>query len=417
MTVSVNSMMKAGALPIVTAAPHRLFFLAGAAQLVVALLFWLATLAGGYIPGAPAFRLAIFGGAAHIFLMLYGLFTFFVFGFLTTTFPRWLNTEPIARGRYVTIATAMVAGMACYYGGLFAGRTLAIGGVAVYVAGWIAGLATLLQVWLRSDKADKRFVLFPFGCVSAGCAGAIVYAWWLATQQPELLTIATTAGFWLYLVPLIVAVSYRMIPFFSSRVLDNYAVVKPGWTLPATLACVIAHFALTIGGRSDWTVFCDLPLALLAAWHAWRWQLVRSLRVPLLGMLHVSFAWLAIAMGLFAAQSVLRLTDASFDLGLAPLHALGIGYITGMAVAMASRVSLGHSGRPLVAGWAVLWTFLVVQLAAIARVLAEFPPFQYHRTGLWLILAAAAIWLIAFIPWSVRFGIIYLRPRIDGRPG
>ncbi|HET7308452.1 MAG TPA: NnrS family protein [Gammaproteobacteria bacterium] len=408
---------KAAVRPVVTAAPHRVFFLAGAAQLVVALLFWLAVLTGWYLPGALVVRLAIFGAAAHIFLMLYGLFTFFVFGFLMTTFPRWLGVQPIERPRYVSIALVMVLGMACYYGGVFVGRQLAVAGVAIYVAGWIGGLATLLQVWRRSDKADKRYVLFPFGCVSAGCAGAIVYAWWLGTQQSELLTIATAAGFWLYLVPLIVAVSYRMIPFFSSRVLDDYAVVKPGWTLPATLVCVAAHFALTVGGWAEWTVFPDLPLALLAAWHAWRWQFFRSLRVPLLGMLHVSFAWLAIAMGFFAAQSVLRLTGASFDLELAPLHALGIGYITGMVVAMASRVSLGHSGRPLIAGWATLWAFLIVQLAAIARVLAEIPPFQNHRSGLWLVLIAAAVWLIAFIPWSLRFGMMYLRPRIDGRPG
>jgi uncharacterized protein involved in response to NO len=407
----------AAARPVVTAAPHRIFFLAGAAQLVVALLFWVATLTGWYVPAAPLLRLAVFGAAAHVFLMLYGLFTFFVFGFLTTTFPRWLSAEPIARPRYVSIAVVMVIGMACYYAGVFADRRLAVVGAAIFIAGWIGGLATLFGVWRRSDKADKRYALFPFGCVSAGCAGAIVYTGWLATQQPEWLTIATKAGLWLYLVPLVVAVSYRMLPFFSSRVLPNYTVVKPTWTLPATLVCVLAHFALTIGGLGDWTIFCDLPLALLAGWHAWRWQLARSLRVPLLGMLHVSFAWLAVAMALFSAQSVLRLTGASFDLGLAPQHALGIGFITGMVVGMASRVSLGHSGRPLIADRVTLWAFLVVQLVAIARVVAEFPPFQNHRTGLWFILIAGAIWLIAFIPWSLRFGIMYLRPRIDGRPG
>ncbi|HET7369882.1 MAG TPA: NnrS family protein, partial [Gammaproteobacteria bacterium] len=211
MNAHVESMVqnKAAARLVVTAAPHRMFFLAGAAQLVIALLFWLAALTGWYVPGAPALRLTIFGGAAHIFLMLYGLFTFFVFGFLFTVFPRWLGTEPITRPRYVTIATAMAIGMACYYGGVFAGRTLAVVGAAVFVAGWLCGLATLLQVWRRSQKPDKRFALFPFGCVTSGCAGAIVYVWWLATNGPALLTISTTAGFWLYLVPLIVAVSYR----------------------------------------------------------------------------------------------------------------------------------------------------------------------------------------------------------------
>jgi len=58
-----------------------------------------------------------------------------------------------------------------------------------------------------------------------------------------------------------------------------------------------------------------------------------------------------------------------------------------------------------------------VQLVVLVRVLAEIPPFRYGTAGLWLTLAAAAVWLIAFIPWSLCFGAIYLRPRVDGRPG
>jgi uncharacterized protein involved in response to NO len=84
---------------------------------------------------------------------------------------------------------------------------------------------------------------------------------------------------------------------------------------------------------------------------------------------------------------------------------------------MASRVSLGHSGRALVADQVTLWTFAVVQAVAITRVLAEIPPFNSTMTGLWLTLVAAAMWLAAFIPWSLRFGTIYVSRRVDGRPG
>ncbi|HET7675978.1 MAG TPA: NnrS family protein [Gammaproteobacteria bacterium] len=402
-------------MPILFAAPHRPFFFFGAAQLVVALLFWLTVLLGWHSVAMPA--LSVFGIAAHVFLMLYGLFTFFVFGFLSTVFPRWLATDPIPPRRYGPIACAMAAGIACFYAGIFTSSDIAVAGAVVFVAGWAGGLVTLLQVWRRSTRADKRFALFPFGCVSGGFAGACVYIAWLITQQPLLLDVATAAGLWLYLVPLIVAVSYRMIPFFSSNVLSGYTIVKPGWTLPATLACVVGHFGLTVSGNANWTVVPDLPLAVLAGWHAWRWGIVRALRVPLLGMLHLSFAWLAIAMGLYSADSVLRLLGSPAGLGFAPLHALGIGFVTGMVVAMASRVSLGHSGRPLVADGITLWTFAVVQVTAVVRVLAGVPPFQFTVASIWLLIAAAAIWLVAFIPWSLHFGRIYSRPRIDGRPG
>lgn len=402
---------------VLVAAPHRVFFFGGAIQLVAVLLLWLYVLVGWYSPVWAPPTLTIAAPSAHLFLMLYGLFTFFVFGFLTTVFPRWLGTAPIERRRYLTVAGLLGLGMICYYGGMFSSRGLATAGAGLFLLGWAAGLFTLWQVWRHSAHPGKRFALFPFGCVTAGWLGACVYAAWLIVRRPELFDITAAMGLWLYLVPLIVAVSHRMIPFFSSGVLKPYTIVKPGWTLPATLVCVLAHFALTVSGHMDWTVVADLPLALLAAWHSLRWGLFRSLRVPLLGMLHISFAWLSIALGLYSAQSLLRLAGAPFDLGLAPLHALGIGFVTGMVVSMASRVSLGHSGRPLVADRVTLWTFAVVQIVAVLRVLAEIPPFNHGITGGWLILAAGAVWLVAFVPWSLRFGTVYVTPRVDGRPG
>lgn len=402
---------------VVFAAPHRLFFLIGTLQLVLSVVFWLIVLSGLYLRAVPIVPLSANATSAHLFLMLYGLFTFFVFGFLTTVFPRWLATAAIERARYVAIAGLLTAGIVGYYLGLLFSRDVALAGNLLFVAGWGLGLWTLAGVWRRSSRPDRLFALFPLGCVTLGCIGAAIHALWLWTSRPELLAIASAVGLWLYLVPLITAISHRMIPFFSSRALADYAVVKPGWTLPATLVCVLAHCLLTILDQTAWLFISDLPLMLIAGWHSYRWGLRRSLRVPLLGMLHVSFAWLSVAMALYAAQSLLQWGDWGFDLGLAPLHALGIGFVTGMLVSMASRVSLGHSGRPLVADRVTRWAFVVIQLAAVVRMLAELPLPGRGYGYLGLILIAAVLWLLAFMPWAVRFGAIYIRPRIDDEPG
>lgn len=402
---------------VVFSAPHRLFFLAGTAQLILSVLVWLVVLSGLYLPAVPIAALSVNATSAHLFLMLYGLFTFFVLGFLTTVFPRWLETEVIGRRRYIAIAALLAIGIAGYYLGLFTSRDVAFAGNLIFVGGWGLGLWTLAGVWRRSTRGDRLFALFPLGCVTMGCIGAAIHALWLWTSRPELLVIAGAVGLWLYLVPLITAISYRMIPFFSARVLTDYVAVKPGWTLPATLICVLGHCLLTILHQTEWLFVSDLPLAGIAGWHSYRWGLWRSLRVPLLAMLHVSFAWLSVAMGLYAIQSLLQWLGARLDLGLAPLHALGIGFVTGMLVAMASRVSLGHSGRPLIADWITLWAFVFVQLTAVIRVVAELPLPGHGYGYLVLILLAAVLWLVAFIPWGVRFGAIYMRPRVDGRPG
>ncbi|HET7314283.1 NnrS family protein [Salinisphaera sp.] len=405
----------AGRAAIVLASPHRPFFLAGAAQIVAAMGLWLTILCGWYLPGTAGPTLAVPGMAVHVFLMLYGLFPFFVFGFALTAFPRWLNSAPVPKARYARIAAGMALGVCVAYIGFLIDRRLAAAGAALFVAAWGFGWVTLYRVWRHSPRVDKRFALFPLGCIAAGWLGAAIYVAGLIVPRAPLLEPAIAIGIWLFLVPLIVAISHRMIPFFSSRVLSDYRIAKPGWTLPATLLCVAAHCSLAIAGRLDWSLFCDLPLAALAAWHSWRWGLARSLRNPLLGMLHVAFAWLAVAMTLYAIDSLLQFFGARMSLGTAPLHALGIGFVTGMVVAMATRVSLGHSGRPLIAGRVALWAFTLIQVTAVVRVLAECPVPSGLRP--WLILAAAALWLVALLPWTLRYGAAYLGPRVDGAPG
>jgi uncharacterized protein involved in response to NO len=208
------------------------------------MLLWLALLMSYYVPAVPAIPQTIAGMATHAFLMLYGVFTFFVFGFLSTVFPRWLAAPTVGRGRYAAIAAFMMLGMIGYYAGLFTSQRVALIGSLLFVVGWGLGVTILLGIWRQSARPDKRFALAPLGCVTAGGVGALLYGIWLWTQWPALLALSIAVGTWLYLVPLIVVVSYRMIPFFSARVLSDYRVVKPGWTLPATLLCVVYHCGL-----------------------------------------------------------------------------------------------------------------------------------------------------------------------------
>lgn len=360
--------------PILLAAPHRLPFLGGIMQFALAIALWLWVLASWYVPAIPVAPLSVPGMAAHVFAMLYGLFPFFVFGFALTALPRWVGSPAISRRRYTTISACLLPGMLLAYAGFLLDRWLAGIGSLIMVLGWALGVFSLLQSWWRSDRdKDKRFTLFPLLFISAGGVGCAVYALWLFIDQPQLLQAAQTIGLWLFLVPLIVAISYRMLPFFSSRVLSDYHIVKPGWTLPATLILVVLHSLLELNQYEAWLFISDLPLAGLAAWHTYQWQLVKSLRVPLLGMLHIAFAWLGVAMLLYGLDSLLLLASASISLGTAPLHALGIGYIASMTLAMATRVSRGHSGRPLLAGPMALWAFGFLQLTAALRLLSDLP--------------------------------------------
>jgi uncharacterized protein involved in response to NO len=100
-------------------------------------------------------------------------------------------------------------------------------------------------------------------------------------------------------------------------------------------------------------------------------------------------------------------------LGMAPLHALTIGYFSSMAIAMVTRVTLGHSGRELKADKTVWLLFLAFQLSALFRIAGDFP-FGYAPD---CYLAAAVVWLACFSTWGLKHVAMYWQPRVDGKPG
>jgi uncharacterized protein involved in response to NO len=82
---------------------------------------------------------------------------------------------------------------------------------------------------------------------------------------------------------------------------------------------------------------------------------------------------------------------------------------------MVTRVTMGHSGRPLRMDRTTLACFLGVQLAAVSRVGSEIVAAPGAIRN--LLLGSALLWLVAFGAWSMRNGRIYLAPRVDGKPG
>jgi uncharacterized protein involved in response to NO len=136
----------------------------------------------------------------------------------------------------------------------------------------------------------------------------------------------------------------------------------------------------------------------------------------LLAVLHIAFAWLGIGMLLFVVQDLAWLLDVPLSLGRAPLHALAIGFIAAMTMAMATRVTLGHSGRALQLERFTGLLFAGLNLTALLRVLAELPGL-HAIAGIATNLLAAGLWLLCLLPWVLRYGRIYWSPRVDGRGG
>jgi uncharacterized protein involved in response to NO len=167
-----------------------------------------------------------------------------------------------------------------------------------------------------------------------------------------------------------------------------------------------------------------------AAWHATRggvevlagavviglafaWGLVQSLKVRLVAMLHIGFTWLGIGLVLSGVSHIAQAVSGAQWLPLAGLHAMTMGCLGSLMVAMVTRVSCGHSGRALVADNFVWTLFWLLQGATVLRIVAAAPT----ADALKFTLAAAATWALVLTAWAVRYGNWYGRPRADGRPG
>jgi uncharacterized protein involved in response to NO len=83
-----------------------------------------------------------------------------------------------------------------------------------------------------------------------------------------------------------------------------------------------------------------------------------------------------------------------------------------MIVAVVTRVSLGHTGRPLVQPNGAALSYALVHAGALARVGAALVPSLPA-----LVWIGALLWAAAFVLFAVLHAPILLRPRVDGKPG
>src|SRR5690606_15735205 len=126
--------------------------------------------------------------------------------------------------------------------------------------------------------------------------------------------------------------------------------VRPAWSLPVAYVLLLTRFVLDWRGQLQLLWLVDVPLLLVFGYHALAWQPWKAMRPGLLAVLHLAFAWLPVAFVLYVVQDLIYAIGGSAALGRAPLHALGIGFFGSMLVAMVTRVTQGHSGRPLEMG-------------------------------------------------------------------
>ena len=146
--------------------------------------------------------------------------------------------------------------------------------------------------------------------------------------------------------------------------------------------------------------------AQLARWTLWQpWKTVRT---PLVWVLHGAYCWIPIHLALRG------LAEAGWVTPSSATHALTVGAIGGLTIGMMTRTALGHTGRPLRAGRSEVACYALVLGAALVRV---FVPLLAPALTLHAVLLSAALWSSGFALYTLRYWSVLTQPRIDGRPG
>lgn len=392
-------------------APHRLLFFVGVLNVIAGMAWWAAWLVALRwqwwsmpLPPIPA-------GWAHALVMTFQVLTPFIFGFLLTVFPRWMALPALSRWHYVPVGLGLLGGQVLTLVGLWGWPHLLHLGLVFTITGWLAGLLFLAGL-LRQARAPDWHARSCWLALTIGLLALLSFMLWLHRPASALYAFAAfKLGVIGFLLPTFLTVAHRMLPFFASCVLPRYRPWKPAWLLAAFWLVISAHLVLELSHAYAWLWLASVPMVVLST----GWLLRIWPQGPMPGLLRVLFlglAWLPIAFTLYAAQSLVLLLSGEFVLGRAPVHALMVGFFGSLLVAMVTRVSQGHSGRPLTMP-AVAWlAFIVIQFSAVLRIAAEL------RADTWAWQAWAALaWLAAFLPWVLRNAWLYLTPRADGAPG
>lgn len=339
------------------------------------------------------------GAAWHGHEMLFGYTMAVVAGFLFTAVRNWTGRPTPAGG--------LLAGYVLLW---LAGRLLVLTPYGIIAAIVNAAFPLAVAVGIAIPMArsgNRRNYFFVALLCAVGLATLALHLsslGWVA--WPERVGLRVGLDVVLFIVATIAG---RVIPMFTNNAIPGADASRKPWLERTALAGLLALLAADLFAAPAWIV---APLALgVAAAHAarlWLWRPWRTLRTPLVWILHAAYGWIAIHLLLRAL--------AAWGLIAEPLatHALTIGVVGGMTMGMMTRTSLGHTGRVLAAGGFEVACYALVQLAAVIRV---FGPLAWPAGYLATVVASGVLWSVAFGLFAIRYWPVLTGPRADGKPG
>ena len=379
-------------LPGVLLLGFRPFYLLASIFAALSIPLWAMQYAG-WLPGSPL------GPLWHAHEMLFGFTMAVVAGFLLTAVRNWTARPTVTGAPLACIALVWIAGRMLELTSLALAAAIVNAAFPLLIAGAIG-----IPLVRANNRRNYFFIVLM---VALGATALVVDLSQLGLfVMPESVGLSTALDLIMFIVAVMAG---RVIPMFTNNGVRGATARRvpllERFALAATLGVLLVDSALPVSALL-------VPLLLVAVvLHATRlllWKPWQALAVPLVWALHLAYAWLPVhlAMRALAALDVVPAVLAT--------HALTIGVIGGMTIAMMTRTARGHTGQALRADGYDVACYALVTSAAVVRV---FGPLLAESAYVGTVLVAATLWSLAYGLYAWRYWPLLTAPRADGKPG
>jgi uncharacterized protein involved in response to NO len=377
------------------ASAFRPFYFLGALYAPLLVAVWLGAFLGLWnLPSGQLLKLQ------HGHEFIFGFSAAIITGIVLTALPSWAGTEEIVGRRLVLLVSLWLCGR-----------------IAFWASPWLPALlpaaidcllfpAVFLMLAPQLLRAANRLYLLLLPILAALFAANLIFYLGLHTANDAEAWLALRLAIYAIIV-LYVLKGGVLAPIFTGNVLRERGRGElPPCNMNLEIAAVGALLLLAVldlaAAPAPWTGGAALACALLHGWRTARWQGWRVADVPLVLVMHLGFAWLVLA---FALKAAAELTGAVPE--AAWLHAFTVGSLGLMMLGLMTRVSLRHTGRPLVVPPAMLVAYVLMFVAALLRLAAT-----VHGLGNPVVALAATLWTAAFMLYFIVFCKTLVTPSV-----
>ncbi|MGC4086787.1 MAG: NnrS family protein [Polyangiaceae bacterium] len=372
----------------------RLFFLLAALYASCLVPVWLLVLAG-------KLRLAssLDPTLWHAHEMLFGYAAAVIAGFLLTAASRWSSRETAVGGWLTALVVLWLGGRIALFLPLPAAFGAAIDLLFMPALAVAVGQAIVLAKNRRNYAIVAMILLLAVANTLLQLGALGVLPGWDRRGLYFGLDVV---------VLMMVVIGGRVIPMFTRNATGDARVHSSARVdVCAALLCLAAALARLAGAANGIVALLSGAAAIALVVRSRSWGAWVSRREPLLWILHAGNAFIALGLGLRASSFWFPSLVSSAT------HALTAGAIGCLTLGMMSRVSLGHTGRLIVASRATRVAFCSMVLAALLRVAAPLAPAVYLKS----LSVAGALWALSLLLFVVEYWPVLSRPRADGTPG